>query len=163
MGCLPSASAAMVPSPERTRPASGQGSGSHAEGRALRGPWLPARSGQWSQWSWASYVPKASGMRVPEAPGVRVKFGCCPTHCPLGPAHPCDHCQGQRAWEVAVDARGPGCEGRFSERSPGGSSQEQGLTIKARSDGLLGPGQLVLLSHLLQDRQVLYGPRRNQR
>jgi hypothetical protein len=35
-----------------------------------------------------------------------------------------------------------------------------GLTIKARSDGLLGPGQLILLSYLLQDRQVLHSPRK---
>lgn len=85
-----------------------------------------------------------------------------PNPLPPQPCPSCHHCQGQRAWEVAVDARGPGCEGHFSERSPGGSSQERGLTIKARSDGLLGPGQLVLLSHLLQDRQVLCGPRKNQ-
>lgn len=67
--------------------------------------------------------------------------------------HPC-HCQEQRAWEAVSDAQGPRHQGHFSERSQGGLKGE-GLTVKARTDGLLGPGQLVLLSHLLQDRQVL--------
>lgn len=39
----------------------------------------------------------------------------------------------------------------ISLRSPWGSSQEYGLTIKARIDDLLGPGQPILLFHLLQD------------
>ena len=104
------------------------------------------------------------------------KSGCCPScqgkrmHRGSGPELKGTKMSGESGAEQSpvtwrstrVAQWGPGCEGHFSERSPGGSSQEQGLTIKARSDGLLGPGQLVLLSHLLQDRQVLCGPRKNQ-
>lgn len=125
-GCLPLASAATAPSHERTRC---HGSGSHAAGRALCRPWLPARSGQWGR-SWATHLPRASGVRLPEVPGVRVRFGCCPTCCPLGPAHPCHHGQGQRAWEVAADARGPGCEGHFSERSLGAAHRSRDSPLK---------------------------------
>ena len=101
-------------------------------------------------------------MSFPEVPGVEARLDSAqPTASSALPPphpHPC-HCQGQRAWEAAR-CQGPGCEGHFSKRSPGGSSQGQGLTVKARTDGLLGPGQLVLLSHLLQDRQVLCSPRK---
>lgn len=112
VGCLPSASRAGSSLPLRGQDLPlGQGSGSHAEGRASR---ALASCPQWAVElvSWASYVPKAPGMRVPEAPGVRVKFAAaqptvpwpCPSMRPL--SRP-------KAWEVVVDALGPGCEGRF--------------------------------------------------
>lgn len=107
----------------------GQGSGSHAEGQALCRPWLPARSGQWGR-SWATHLPKALGMRLPEVPGVWVRSGCCPTRCPLSPAHPCHHSQGQRAWEVSADAQGPRCEGCFSERSLGAAHKSRDSPLK---------------------------------
>lgn len=133
--------------PERTRPASGQGRGSHA----LRGGRPSARAlASCPQWA---VEPVGLGLLCPKGlahEGQKHQgwgqVWLLPN--PLSP-WPCPSMRPlsrPRAWEVAVDARGPGCESRFSERSPGGSSQEQGLTIKARSDGLLGPGQLVLLS-----------------
>lgn len=102
---------------------------------------------------------RPSSSKGPQAlsfPEVEARFGCCPAHCLLSPAphpHPC-HCQDQGAWKAVSDAQDHGHESRFSERS------KEGLTGKARTDGLLGPGQLVLLPYLLQDRQVLCSPRK---